>query len=98
MVRDAKGRFLKNHDAPGPGRPPRAVEEDYLNAVKDTVPLDRFVRILDRHATLAERGNVPSFLALIKLMGLDVQKNEHKHTGEVTVTVVYERRIPDHTA
>lgn len=31
--RDANGRFVKGHGSPGPGRPPRAIEEKVLAAI-----------------------------------------------------------------
>ena len=97
--RDAQGRWLSGCRSPNPaGRKPRATELEYLEVAREVVPLERFARILDKHASLAERGNVHSFNTLIKLMGLDIQRLEQRHDGEVAITVVYERKaLPERT-
>lgn len=97
MMRDAKGRFVNGHEKSG-GRAPRATEEEYANQFKDIVPLARFAKMVEAQARRAERGDVASFGAICKYLGLDVQKIEQKHEGNLTITLVYERRVQDHTS
>src|SRR5690348_13702790 len=53
---DAKGRFKKGHKG-GPGRPRRVVEQDYVVALSEAVPLDRWRKIIERAITDAESGD-----------------------------------------
>lgn len=93
MTRDEKGRFIKG-GPPGPGRPPKASEEEYREAVNTVITLDRFVKMIEAQAKRADRGELPAFAALVKLMGLDVQKVENQHDGEVVIKIIYERVQP----
>src|SRR5262245_58047906 len=54
--RNSNGRFAIGNPG-GPGRPRRAVEQDYLIAVAEAVPLERFRKIAERAAEDAEKGN-----------------------------------------
>jgi len=90
--RDDKGRFINGHKGGG-GRPPRATEKEYLEAFKDAVPLERFLRMVERQAHRAEKGDLPAFSAICKYLGLDIQKIEQNNSGNVTVTIVYEQRV-----
>jgi hypothetical protein len=54
--RDDLGRFVTGN-AGGPGRPRRAVEQDYLAALLDTVPLTRWMNIVARAVEDAEKGD-----------------------------------------
>lgn len=54
--RDSRGRWQRGC-AGGPGRPRRAVEVDYLRVAIETVPLERWKRIVDAAAVLAEAGD-----------------------------------------
>ena len=56
-ARDAAGRFAAGN-AGGPGRPRRAIETDYLAALSDAVPMDRWRKIVERAVTDAEQGDV----------------------------------------
>ena len=51
--RDARGRFV---DCPGPGRPSRPIEREYLAYLSDAVPLKRWAGIVDKVVDLAEAG------------------------------------------
>lgn len=55
--RDEKGRFVKGHNAPGPGRPPRATEADYLAAMTEIVTLDSWRAIVKRALADALQGD-----------------------------------------
>jgi hypothetical protein len=50
--RDAKGRFQRGHKG-GPGRPKRATEAEYLDALKASVPLERWQRVIEAAAVAA---------------------------------------------
>jgi hypothetical protein len=55
--RDANGRFLPGHPGMG-GRPRRAVEADYLAALSDRVPMERWDAIVDAMVNKALAGDV----------------------------------------
>lgn len=52
-----RGRFLPGHNRPGPGRPPRAVEESYVQAIKTAVPPDTVIALLRKLLHKALTGN-----------------------------------------
>jgi hypothetical protein len=54
--RDGNGRFAPGNPG-GPGRPRRAVEQDYLIAASQAVSPERFQRIAERAAEDAEKGD-----------------------------------------
>jgi hypothetical protein len=54
--RDDKGRFAAGNPG-GPGRPRRAVEQEYLAALADAVPLRRWKKIVARAVADAEAGD-----------------------------------------
>jgi hypothetical protein len=54
--RDHAGRFL-NGTAPGPGRPRRAVEKDYLVAISEACPLKIWREIVARAVRDAKKGD-----------------------------------------
>jgi hypothetical protein len=54
--RDDRGRFAAGNPG-GPGRPRRAVEQDYLTAVMSAVPPERLGTIAKRAAQAAEKGD-----------------------------------------
>ena len=55
-VRQAKGKFAKGHCG-GPGRPPRAVEEQYLIELRRLVPLPAWGKVVTRALADAINGN-----------------------------------------
>ena len=73
--RNEKGQFVKGYKG-GPGRPPRATEQEYLDAVADTVPLSRFIRMVEKQAQRAERGDIRAFEGVAKLLRLYVERQE----------------------
>jgi len=54
--RDNQGRFSKGNPG-GPGRPRRAVEEDYLAALSDQLSIERWENIVTRAIEDAENGD-----------------------------------------
>jgi hypothetical protein len=54
--RDKKGKFQKGNPG-GPGRPARVVEQDYIVALSEAVPLDRWRKIIERAIADAEQGD-----------------------------------------
>jgi hypothetical protein len=54
--RDANGRFAVGNPG-GPGRPRRAVEQDYLATLADAVPLKKWKRIVSRAVADAAAGD-----------------------------------------
>jgi hypothetical protein len=54
--RNARGQFAPGNPG-GPGRPRRTVEHDYLEAISDAVPIDRWRRIVDAAGVAAENGD-----------------------------------------
>ena len=54
--RDNQGRFSKGNPG-GPGRPRRAVEEDYLAALSDQLSIERWENIVCKAIEDAENGD-----------------------------------------
>ena len=54
--RDNQGRFSKGNPG-GPGRPRRAVEEDYLAALSDQLSIERWENIVSKAIEDAEDGD-----------------------------------------
>ena len=54
--RDNQGRFSKGNPG-GPGRPRRAVEEDYLTALSDQLSIERWENIVSKAIEDAENGD-----------------------------------------
>src|SRR5215468_6755002 len=54
--RDIRGRFAVGNNG-GPGRPRRAMERDYLVALANAVPMDRWQAIVQRAIDDAEQGD-----------------------------------------
>ena len=54
--RDERGQFAPGC-APGPGRPARQTERDYLRATAAAVPLDTWAKIVAKAAEDAEAGD-----------------------------------------
>lgn len=94
-MRDNKGRFVKGKPG-GPGRPPRATEQEYRDTIKEVIPLERFIRQLEKLAARADRGDSRAFDKICDLLGLHVIKNEH--TGEngnaITIRIIDENTEP----
>jgi hypothetical protein len=66
--RDPKtGRFLPGH-AGGPGRPPRAIETDYLQKLADQVTLEDWAAITQRAIKDAKKGSGAARAWLSKYM------------------------------
>jgi hypothetical protein len=55
-TRDSKGRFTTGNPS-GPGRPRRPVEQDYLRALTEAVPLETWQKIVDSAVTSALEGD-----------------------------------------
>lgn len=55
-VRDNRGRFTRGHPG-GPGRPSRAVEVDYLHAMRACVSQEDWQRIVARAVADALKGD-----------------------------------------
>src|SRR5262245_48021888 len=53
---NSKGKFAPGNPG-GPGRPRRAVERDYLVALSEKVPLDRWQAVVDKALSQAEGGD-----------------------------------------
>ena len=92
--RDGKGRFIKGQTGNPNGRPPRATEQEYREAIKEVIPLDRFIRQLEKLAMRADRGDSRAFDKICDLLGLHVIKNEVTGAdgNAITIRVVYENK------
>ena len=55
-IRDPQGRFRLG-TAAGPGRPPRATEQNYLLAVLDACPLETWAEIVEKAVSAAREGD-----------------------------------------
>jgi hypothetical protein len=65
--RDAKGRFAYGHPG-GPGRPRRAVEQDYLHTLSAACPPERLAGIVERLVVAAERGDQSAIQTLLRYL------------------------------
>jgi hypothetical protein len=65
--RDSGGRFAKGN-AGGPGRPPRAVERDYLRTLSDRCPPETWGRIVDKAVEDALKVDAPARAWLAKYL------------------------------
>lgn len=73
--RDSKGRFLKGHSLKSPGRPKKATEAEYLEAMGRGVPVDIFERASAKMGKMAVKGDVQAYNAIkAHLAGLPVQR------------------------
>lgn len=71
--RNEKGQFVKGNKA-SPGRPKKATEAEYLEAMGRGVPIDVFERASAKMGKLAETGDVQAYNAIkAHLAGLPVQ-------------------------
>jgi hypothetical protein len=94
--RGNRGRFLPG-TAPGPGRPRREVERDYLRATADACPIDTWRQIVAKAVEQALEGDAPARAWLSKALlgegtgglvnsltgGERVQLSEETHINEV---------------
>lgn len=55
-LRDVNGQFKKGHPG-GPGRPKRAVEQSYLRALRDNLPVEVWGQIVAKAVALALEGD-----------------------------------------
>lgn len=55
--RNEKGQFVKGEYKGGPGRPSRATEAEYLDALIEVTPLSAWKRIARKAVQQAERGD-----------------------------------------
>lgn len=73
--RDAKGRFVKGEYKGGPGRPPKATEAQYLEAIGRGVSVELFEQASAKMGKLAASGDVQAYNAIkAHLAGLPTQK------------------------
>jgi hypothetical protein len=82
MVRDNKGRFVKGVSGNPNGRPTRATEEEYRQAVLDIVPLERWKLMIEKQAIRAERGDLRAFEALAKYIAPPIERSDITTGGE----------------
>lgn len=100
--RDKHGRFAKGHtiskgNKGGPGRPPRAIEEAYIETVQMIMPTNRWKRCCEAYAVKAEAGDRYAFAFFANyLMGKPVEYREQ--LGEKVFRVIYETAPRVHTA
>ena len=83
------GKFIRGNKA-SPGRKPRATEEEYRSAIKDVIPLDRFIRQLETLAKRADRGDSRAFDKICDLLGLNIIKSEVSGKNGEALKVVVE--------
>lgn len=88
MTRDERGRFAKGNPG-GPGRKPRATEQEYRDAFCEVVPLDRFIRMIEAQARRADKGDLKAFEALVRYIAPAIEKQQLEHSGGVEITVRY---------
>jgi len=74
LTRDSKGQFAAGN-AGGPGRPPAAKEEHYLELLRQTVDLSQWQTAIRAVLRKAQEGDLRAFEALAKyIMPLPAQR------------------------
>ena len=98
--REANGRFAKGnqiakgHDGSNAGRPPRAVEEQYMHALMQAMPIDQFLKTCKVHAARAQAGDLATFRTFLeRLLGRPIDYKEH--AGEVVLRIKREKSGTD---
>ena len=84
MTRDEKGRFIKGAP-PGPGRPPKATEQEYLDAFCEEVPLAQWRRLIAAQVRRAERRDLQAFGALANYLAPRTEKRDINLTAGLAI-------------
>lgn len=82
MTRDEKGRFIKGKSGNPNGRPPKATEQEYLDAIFEVVPLLRFKKMIEKQAARAEKGDIRSFEVIAKYVAPYIERKDITTMGE----------------
>lgn len=83
--RDAQGRFLPgNTVSKGYGRPPRALEEQYMAALVQAMSVERFLQVSSVHAARAEAGDLATFRLFVRHL-IGMPKMRADLTGDVVM-------------
>ena len=86
-IRDKKGRFVAGHGSISPGRPTRARETRYLQALTDTVTMDDWILIVRRAIEDAQNGSHPARRWVADyLVGPPIKQSELTVSGDVSLT------------
>jgi len=85
VTRDDKGRFIKGASGNPAGRPPRATEQEYLDAFCEEVPLTKWRVLIAAQVKRAERGDLLAFGALAKYLAPQVEKKDINLTGGLAI-------------
>lgn len=94
--RDEHGRWIAGHKSTG-GRKSRIDEEEAKQLFDKAFPRKRKLAILEKVATLAERGDMVAIkLCLEYLFGKPIDKVEHtgEDGGPIEILVTYEDKPP----
>lgn len=88
--RNEKGQFLPGNKA-SPGRPKKATEAEYLEAIGRGVPLELFQQASAKMGKLAAGGDVQAYNAIkAHLAGLPIQKLQLSSTDAALLVQVLE--------
>jgi len=80
--RDARGRFVKGHKGVG-GRPPRAVEEQYMHALVQAMPIEQFLKTCQVHAARAQAGDLATWRTFLeRLLGKPRESKQAEELSE----------------
>lgn len=87
VERGTDGKFLPGNPG-GPGRPPRLVERDYLLALSDACPLDRWQHIVEKAIRQAEGGDAQARAWLAKYLCAGATLSKKLSDEELTIEIV----------
>ena len=82
--RNERGQFTKGHKG-GPGRPPKATEQEYLDAFCEEVPLAQWRKLIAAQVRRAERGDLQAFGALANYLAPRVDKKDINLTAGLAI-------------
>lgn len=82
--RDSKGRYVPGHPGTG-GRPPKPTEQEYFDALREAVPLERFKLIVEKQLQRAERGEIMSFNAIVNRLVPERRDLTIEHSGSLNI-------------
>jgi len=85
-MRDDKGRYVPGHPGdPTSGRKPKPTEQEYYDALREAVPIERFKLIVEKQLQRAERGEILAFNAIVNRLVPERRDLTIEHSGSLNI-------------